>query len=89
MMNYNSLQITGRRRFNHGFEFLTNYTWSKGLTNNLGYYGGTGSSQSAYWQDAYNGRETTARPSLTQPISSPLPDTTTFPSVVVASSVEI
>jgi hypothetical protein len=56
MMNYNSLQITGRRRFNHGFEFLTNYTWSKGLTNNLGYYGGTGSSQSAYWQDAYNGR---------------------------------
>jgi hypothetical protein len=55
MMNYNSLQVTGRRRFNHGFEFLTNYTWSKGLTNNLGYYGGTGSSQSAYWQDAYNG----------------------------------
>lgn len=55
MMNYNALQITGRRRFNRGFEFLTNYTWSKGLTNNLGYYGGTGSSQSAYWQDAYNG----------------------------------
>jgi hypothetical protein len=55
MMNYNSLQVTGRRRFNHGFEFLTNYTWSKGLTNNLGYYGGTGSSQSAYWQDSYNG----------------------------------
>ncbi len=54
-MNYNSLQVTGRRRFNRGFEFLTNYTWSKGLTNNLGYYGGTGSSQSAYWQDAYNG----------------------------------
>ncbi len=55
VMNYNSLQVTGRRRFNHGFEFLTNYTWSKGLSNNLGYYGGTGSSQSAYWQDAYNG----------------------------------
>ena len=55
MMNYNALQVTGRRRFNRGFEFLTNYTWSKGLTNNLGYYGGTGSSQSAYWQDAYNG----------------------------------
>ena len=54
-MNYNSLQVTGRRRFNHGLEFLTNYTWSKGLSNNLGYYGGTGSSQSAYWQDAYNG----------------------------------
>ena len=58
MMNYNSLQITGRRRLSHGLEFLTNYTWSKSLTNNLGYYGaggGAGASQSAYWQDAYNG----------------------------------
>jgi hypothetical protein len=55
MMNYNALQVTGRRRFNRGFEFLTNYTWSRGLTNNLGYYGGTGASQSAHWQDAYNG----------------------------------
>lgn len=56
MMNYNALQVTGRRRLNHGFEFLTNYTYSKGLTNNLGYYGGSGvASQSAYWQDAYNG----------------------------------
>ncbi len=56
MMNYNSLQVTGRRRLTHGLEFLTNYTFSKGLTNNLGYYGGSGTaSQSAYWQDAYNG----------------------------------
>jgi hypothetical protein len=41
-----------------GLEFLTNYTWSKSLTNNLGYYGaggGASASQSAYWQDAYNG----------------------------------
>jgi hypothetical protein len=58
MMNYNALQITGRRRFATGLEFLTNYTWSKSLTNNLGYYGaagGSAASQSAYWQDAYNG----------------------------------
>jgi hypothetical protein len=58
MMNYNALQITGRRRFATGLEFLTNYTWSKSLTNNLGYYGASGgsaASQSAYWQDAYNG----------------------------------
>lgn len=58
MMNYNALQITGRRRLSHGLEFLTNYTWSKSLTNNLGYYGaggGAGDSQSAYWQDSYNG----------------------------------
>ena len=56
-MNYNALQITGRHRANHGLEILTNYTYSKGLTNNLGYYGGSHTaSQSAYWQDAYNGR---------------------------------
>ncbi|QNI37956.1 TonB-dependent receptor [Edaphobacter albus] len=57
-MNYNALQITGRRRLNHGLEFLTNYTWSKSLTNNLGYYGaggGAAASQGAYWQDSYNG----------------------------------
>ena len=58
MMNYNSLQITARRRASHGLEFLANWTYSKGLSNNLGYYGasgGAGDSQSAYWQDAYNG----------------------------------
>ncbi|MBS1799802.1 MAG: TonB-dependent receptor [Acidobacteria bacterium] len=57
-MNYNSLQITGRRRLTHGLEFLTNYTWAKSLTNNLGYYGaggGASASQGAYWQDSYNG----------------------------------
>jgi len=56
MMNYNSLQVTGRRRMIRGLEILANYTFSKGLTNNLGYYGGSNTaSQSAYWQDAYNG----------------------------------
>ncbi|WP_158794584.1 TonB-dependent receptor [Granulicella sp. L60] len=59
VMNYNSLQVTGRRRLSHGLEVLANWTYSKGLSNNLGYYGaggGAGDSQSAYWQDAYNGR---------------------------------
>lgn len=58
VMNYNSLQVTARRRENHGLEFLADWTYSKGLSNNLGYYGasgGAGDSQSAYWQDAYNG----------------------------------
>jgi hypothetical protein len=58
VMNYNALQITARRRSSHGFEFLANWTYSKGLSNNLGYYGaggGANDSQSAYWQDAYNG----------------------------------
>ena len=57
-MNYNALQVTGRRRLAKGLEFLTNYTWSKSLTNNLGYYGaggGAAASQSAYWQNAYDG----------------------------------
>jgi hypothetical protein len=59
VMNYNSLQVTARRRTSHGFEFLADWTYSKGLSNNLGYYGasgGAGDSQSAYWQDAYSGR---------------------------------
>jgi outer membrane receptor protein involved in Fe transport len=58
VMNYNSLQVTARRRANHGLELLANWTYSKGLSNNLGYYGasgGAGDSQSAYWQDAYGG----------------------------------
>ena len=57
-MNYNALQVTGRHRAAQGLEFLTNYTYSKALTNNLGYYGaggGASASQSAYWQDSYNG----------------------------------
>src|SRR6202035_4114495 len=57
-MNYNALQVTARRRASHGLEFLANWTYSKGLSNNLGYYGasgGAGDSQSAYLQDAYNG----------------------------------
>ncbi|MDQ2776224.1 MAG: TonB-dependent receptor, partial [Acidobacteriota bacterium] len=58
VMNYNALQVTARRRSSHGLEFLANWTYSKGLSNNLGYYGaggGAGDSQSAYWQDSYNG----------------------------------
>jgi hypothetical protein len=55
-MNYNALQTSLRKRTSNGLEFLANYTYSKALSNNLGYYGAGGvSSQSAYWQDAYNG----------------------------------
>jgi hypothetical protein len=56
-MNYNALQITGRKHAGNGLELLANYTFSKTLSNNLGYYGSGGvASMSAYWQDAYNGR---------------------------------
>jgi Carboxypeptidase regulatory-like domain/TonB-dependent Receptor Plug Domain len=58
MMNYNALQTTLRSRVSHGFEYLANYTWSKSMSNNLGYYGaggGAAASQSAYWQNSYDG----------------------------------
>jgi hypothetical protein len=57
-MNYNAFQFTARKRYAQGLEFLADYTLSKSLSNNLGYYGAGGggsASQSAYWQDAYNG----------------------------------
>lgn len=37
--NYNALQISAQQRLSKGLEFLANYTWSKCLTNNDGYYG--------------------------------------------------
>jgi hypothetical protein len=37
--NYNALQLSGQQRFSHGLAFQANYTWSKCLTNNQGYYG--------------------------------------------------
>ena len=36
--NYNALQLSGQRRIANGLEFLVNYTWSKCLTDNQGYY---------------------------------------------------
>jgi hypothetical protein len=39
IQNYDSLQITAQQRFSHGFSYQLNYTWSKCLTNNQGYYG--------------------------------------------------
>ncbi len=53
-MDYNSLQVSGRRRFAAGLEFLASYTFGKTLTDNAGYYGGgLTTSDGAYWQDAY------------------------------------
>jgi hypothetical protein len=56
-MNYNALQVSGRKRLSGGLEFLAAYTLSKTLTDNLGYYGSAGvAGMGAYWQDAYNRR---------------------------------
>jgi hypothetical protein len=54
-MSYNSLQVSGRRRFAGGLELTGFYVWSKSIMENLGYYGcGSVNAEGAYWQDAYN-----------------------------------
>ncbi|MBA3975416.1 MAG: hypothetical protein C0504_14520 [Candidatus Solibacter sp.] len=56
-MDYHSLQTTARRRFASGLEFIAAYTYSKTLTDNLGYYGSAfTASEGAYWQNAYDRR---------------------------------
>jgi hypothetical protein len=59
--NYDALQISFQQRFSRGLSFQANYTWSKCLTNNFGYYGRYGDSQAsqasadiAFQQNAYN-----------------------------------
>lgn len=53
--DYQSLQVSGRKRLSHGLEFLAAYTFSKTLTDNLGYYGSGGvAGEGAYWQNAYD-----------------------------------
>jgi Carboxypeptidase regulatory-like domain/TonB dependent receptor len=42
--NYQGLQIAAQQRLAHGLTFQVNYTWSKCLTNNQGYYGRYGNS---------------------------------------------
>src|SRR5258707_7137508 len=57
VMNYNSLQVSGRKRLSHGLEFQSSYTYSKVLTDNRGYYGNGGADgEGAYWENAYNRR---------------------------------
>ena len=52
--NYNALQASLRQRAFHGLEFMASYTFSKVLTNNLGYYGSGGvAAEGAYWMNAY------------------------------------
>jgi len=55
---YHSLQATLRKRMSKGLEFQTSYTFSKGMSDAIGYYGegGQSASQSAYWQNLYDQR---------------------------------
>ncbi len=59
--NYNALQIAFQQRLSRGLSFQANYTWSKCLTNNFGYYGRYGdaaasqaSADVAFQQNAYD-----------------------------------
>jgi hypothetical protein len=55
IMNYNSLQVSARKRLSGGLDFIASYTLSRTLTDNLGYYGSSGvAGEGAYWQNAYN-----------------------------------
>jgi hypothetical protein len=45
--NYNALQVVAQERLAKGLTFQVNYTWSKCLTNNQGYYGRYGNSATA------------------------------------------
>ena len=52
--NYNALQAVFRQRFNAGLELTANYTYSKSLTDDIGYYGVTNISGQYYQQNAYD-----------------------------------
>ncbi len=47
IQNYNGLQVVAQERLAKGLAFQFNYTWSKCLTNNQGYYGRYGNSAPA------------------------------------------
>ncbi len=50
--NYNALQAVLRHQQSNGLEYTLNYTWSKSMTNNPGFYGVSGVDvASAYWQN--------------------------------------
>ena len=53
---YNSLQVTLRRRLSRKLEHQLSYTWSKGMTDAIGFYGegGQAGAQAAYWQNLFD-----------------------------------
>jgi len=55
---YDGLQVTARKRLSKGLEYQVAYTFSKGMSDAIGYYGegGQAASQSAYWQYLYDRR---------------------------------
>lgn len=55
---YDALQASLTKRMTHGLQLQVSYTYSKTMTNSIGYYGegGQAASNSAYWQNLYNSR---------------------------------
>jgi hypothetical protein len=56
--DYDALQVTATKRVSAGLQFTAWYTWSKCMTNSIGYYGQSGQADnaSAYFQNIYNMR---------------------------------
>ncbi len=54
--SYNALQATLHKRFSMGFEYQVAFTYQRGISDSIGYYGqgGQAGAQSAYWQNLYN-----------------------------------
>ena len=59
-MKYNALQTVFQKRYSGGLEYQVAYTYSKCMTDNSGYYGSWGSTQTtpanAYFQNLYDPR---------------------------------
>ena len=53
-LSYNALQAIFRQRLMAGLEFTANYTYSKALTDDIGYYGAADIQQQYYQQNVYN-----------------------------------
>jgi hypothetical protein len=53
---YNALQATLRKRLSMGLEYQVAFTYSRGMSDSIGYYGqgGQAGSQSPYWQNLFN-----------------------------------
>lgn len=55
MMNYNAMQASFRQRAWHGLEYTVNYTYSRAMTNSIGFYGPPNvTGPSAYAENVYN-----------------------------------
>jgi hypothetical protein len=55
MMNYNALQTSFRQRAWHGLQYTVNYTWSRAMTNSIGFYGPPSiNGASAYAENVYD-----------------------------------